>query len=190
MPWASLIPLLVTSGVICGKLRISLSRPVNGIDLLIFPELALTGYPPRDLLLYDAFLNHVEKAVKEEIFPLTRGIAVLLGTPWREEGCGAQLFNSALLIKDGSILSRHHKTLLPNYDVFDERRYFTPAAQRLPVIINGNKVAVTICEDIWNDKDYWERRRYREDPVEELFQQGSELLVNISASPYHFKKAG
>jgi NAD+ synthase (glutamine-hydrolysing) len=162
----------------------------DGAEFLIFPELAITGYPPRDLLLYDAFLNHVERAVKEEILPLTQGLAVLLGTPWRGEARGVQLFNSALLIKNGSFLSGHHKTLLPNYDVFDERRYFTPAGQRLPAVINGNKVAVTICEDIWNDKDFWERRRYQEDPVEELFRQGAALLVNISASPYHFKKAG
>ncbi len=183
-----------TIGDIQGNLRkiksVILKARKDGADFLIFPELAVTGYPPRDLLLYDAFLNHVERAVKEEILPLTQGIALLLGTPWREEICGVQLFNSALLIKNGSILSRHNKTLLPNYDVFDERRYFTPAGQRLPAVIDGNKVAVTICEDIWNDKDYWERRRYQEDPVEELFRQGAELLVNISASPYHFKKAG
>lgn len=183
-----------TIGDIKGNLRkikeVILQARQEGARLIIFPELAVTGYPPRDLLLYDAFLHQVESNVKEEILPFTQGIAVLLGAPWKEEGCGAQLFNTALLLKNGSILFKQYKTLLPNYGVFDERRYFSPATKRQPVIIDGLKVAVTICEDIWNDKDYWERRRYQEDPVEDLFRQGAELLVNISASPYHLQKAG
>ncbi|MEW5921186.1 MAG: NAD+ synthase [Bacillota bacterium] len=160
-----------------------------GADLVIFPEMALTGYPPRDLLLYGAFLDEVERIVHSEILPLTTGTAVLLGAPWREENGEGHLFNAALLLTGGSIVSRHAKTLLPNYDVFDERRYFVPAPSRRPAVINGINVAVTICEDVWNDKDYWERRLYPEDPVEELFAQGACLLINISASPYHLGKA-
>ena len=155
-------------------------------DLVIFPELALTGYPPRDLLLYSAFLDEVERIVCAELLPLCTGLKVLLGAPWRGR-CG-KLFNTALLLGEGAIISRHDKTLLPNYDVFDERRYFDPAQERCPALINGVKVAVTICEDIWNDKDYWQRPLYAEDPVVELFQHGARLLVNISASPYHLGK--
>lgn len=160
-------------------------------DLIIFPELAVTGYPPRDLLLYNAFLDQAEKTVVEDIVPLTEGIAVLLGTPWREkDGAGYSLYNAALMLKDKKIISRHYKTLLPNYDVFDEYRYFTPAAKTGPVVLNGVKIAVTICEDIWNDKDFRERRLYPNDPLEELFRQNPDLLINISASPYHLGKAG
>ena len=160
-------------------------------DLVIFPELAVTGYPPRDLLLYNAFLDQAEKIVQEEILPLTEGIAVLLGTPWREKVRGETcLYNAALLLKDGKIISRHYKTLLPNYDVFDECRYFVPAAENNPVKVKGMKIAVTICEDIWNDKDYFERRLYPKDPLEELFRKKPGLLINISASPYSLGKAG
>jgi len=163
----------------------------DNVDLIIFPELAITGYPPRDLLLYNAFLDQVEKIIYEDIIPLTEGITVLLGAPWREKDRGeSSLYNAALVLKDRNIISRHDKTLLPNYDVFDERRYFTPATMRNPVTVNGVKIAVTICEDIWNDKDYWERRLYPDDPLEELFRQEAELLINISASPYHLGKAG
>ncbi len=158
----------------------------RGADLVIFPELALTGYPPRDLLLYNAFLNDVERILHTEILPLCTGLTVLLGAPWR--GRDGLLYNAALLLGKGSIISRHEKTLLPNYDVFDERRYFDPAPQRRPAVINGVKVAVTICEDVWNDKDYWQRPLYTEDPVVELFEQGARLLVNISASPFHVGK--
>ncbi len=163
----------------------------DNVDLIIFPELAITGYPPRDLLLYNAFLDQVEKIIYEDIIPLTEGITVLLGAPWREKDRDeSSLYNAALVLKDRNIISRHDKTLLPNYDVFDERRYFIPATMRNPVTVNGVKIAVTICEDIWNDKDYWERRLYPDDPLEELFRQEAELLINISASPYHLGKAG
>lgn len=161
----------------------------EGVRLIIFPELCITGYPPRDLLLYDAFLRRVEETVKEEIMPLSRDIAVLIGAPWREPG-SPKLFNSALLLFNGRLFSSHDKTLLPNYDVFDENRYFSPSLQRSLLVLDGEKIAVTVCEDIWNDKDYWERRRYEVDPVQELFEQGAELLINLSASPYHYKKAG
>lgn len=168
---------------------ISLARQ-EGVELIIFPELAVTGYPPRDLLLYDAFLDQVQSCIEEEILPCTYGLSVLLGAPWKEGGSEGRLFNTAFLLKNGSVLFKQPKTLLPNYGVFDERRYFTPAAKRRPLTIEGLKVAVTICEDIWNDKDFWERRLYEEDPVEDLFRQGAELLINISASPYHLQKAG
>lgn len=159
----------------------------NGADLVVLPELALTGYPPRDLLLYGAFLDEVERILQTCIFPLAEGINVLLGVPWRKKGDGL-LYNAALLLGDGSVASCHYKTLLPNYDVFDEHRYFSPATSPIPALINDIKMAVTICEDVWNDKDYWQRPLYPQDPVEELFRQGARLLINISASPYHLGK--
>ncbi len=157
--------------------------------LVVFPELVVTGYPPRDLLLYDAFLDAVEQKVLEEIVPATEGVNVVLGVPWREPSYDGLLFNSALLLKDGKILSVHSKTLLPNYDVFDENRYFYPASQRSLAFIEGHKVAITVCEDIWNDKDFFGQRFYQEDPLEELLAQDVDLLINISASPYHLGKA-
>ncbi len=160
-----------------------------GAGLVIFPELALTGYPPRDLLLYDAFLDEVQRIVYREVLPLTCKVAVLLGAPWRPRKKEGLLYNAALLLDEGTVVSCHAKTLLPNYDVFDESRYFSPATLRQPALISGLKTAITICEDVWNDKDYWERRLYAEDPVEELFAQGARLLINISASPYHLGKA-
>ncbi len=157
-------------------------------QLIIFPEMVLTGYPPRDLLLYEAFIRRVEEIIKYDIMPAAEGLWVLLGAPWREDKEGP-LMNSALLIDRDKVISCHHKTLLPNYDVFDENRYFTPSKLRHPATIGGRKVAITICEDIWNDKDFFTRRLYAEDPVAELFEQGAELLVNISASPYNLGKA-
>ena len=160
----------------------------KGVELVVFPEMALTGYPPRDLLLYSAFLDEVEQTLQTEILPLSMDLNVLLGCPWRHKNKDGLLYNAALLMGKGAIISCHEKSLLPNYDVFDERRYFTPAQVRRPAEINGVRIAVTICEDVWNDKDYWQRPLYTEDPVVELFQQGARLLVNISASPYHLDK--
>ncbi len=157
-------------------------------DLLLCPELAVTGYPPRDLLLYRAFLREVERVTLQNILPVISGMTVILGAPWRDEEQQGRLFNSALVLKDGDIISLHHKSLLPNYDVFDENRYFTPASRRSLLSLEEQQIAVTICEDTWNDKDYWERLRYPEDPVEELFGLGARMLVNISASPYHLGK--
>lgn len=163
----------------------------DNADLVIFPELAVTGYPPRDLLLYDAFLEQAEKIIHEEILPLTKGITVILGTPWREkEQKESGVYNAALVLGEGKIISRHYKTLLPNYDVFDECRYFVPAKENNPVTIKGMKIAVTICEDIWNDKDYFKRRFYPQDPLEVLSHKNPGLLINISASPYSLGKAG
>lgn len=153
----------------------------SSCDLVVFPELAVTGYPPRDLLLYNAFIAGIKRTVMESILPETGNISVLLGAPWID---GGRLFNSALLLSHCRVVSRHDKTLLPNYDVFDESRYFTPSRQRGPASLGGRSIAVTVCEDIWNDKDFWERRIYLADPVEELFQKGADLLINLSASPF------
>jgi len=156
-------------------------------DLIVFPEMSVTGYPPRDLLLYPEFIRRTHNIIETELQPEAYGISVILGAPWQEEGKGP-LLNSALFLQEGRVVSVHHKVLLPNYDVFDEKRYFMPGNQCFLVDLHGKKVALTICEDIWNDKDYFERNRYSRNPVEELCQQGGELIVNISASPYHLGK--
>lgn len=155
-----------------------------GTDLIIFPELTITGYPPKDLLCRDDFLNQVATALSDVVVPATEGIAILLGCPVREEG---KLYNSALLIGGGRLIGRQDKSLLPNYDVFDESRYFRAAHLREPLEWAGLKLGVTICEDIWNDKDSW-NRLYDINPVEELIRKGADLIVNISASPYHLGK--
>ncbi|WP_242656214.1 NAD+ synthase [Desulfofundulus thermosubterraneus] len=159
-----------------------------GADLVIFPELAVTGYPPRDLLCRRDFLRRVEEALREEVAPLSRGPALLVGAP--VQGEGEFLYNAALLYTGGSLCFRQDKSLLPNYDVFDESRYFRPARERAPVRLGDFNLGLTICEDIWNDKDYWNRRLYEIDPVEELVAKGADLIINLSASPYHYGKIG
>lgn len=160
----------------------------HGAGLVIFPELAVTGYPPRDLLCRHDFLERVERALAEDIAPLSRETAILIGAPVRGSGNPAFLYNAALLYSGGELCGRQDKSLLPNYDVFDESRYFKPATRRLPVFLEGLHLGLTICEDIWNDKDYWNRQLYDIDPVAEMLDQGAEILINISASPYHYGK--
>lgn len=172
------------------KIRASAARArEKGAGLLILPEMALTGYPPRDLLCRQDFLARVARTLAEDIAPLSSGIAILTGAPVQGPG-GEGLLNSALLFAGGRLCYRQDKSLLPNYDVFDESRYFKPANRREPVNFQGLSLGLTICEDIWNDKDYWNRQLYEVDPVEELVAGGAELLINISASPYHYGKIG
>jgi NAD+ synthase (glutamine-hydrolysing) len=158
----------------------------KGARLAVFPELAVTGYPPQDLLLYRGFIESVEKIVADELAPLTAGsdTAMLVGAPYRVDNA---LYNTALLLEKGSIKSAHLKTLLPNYDVFDERRYFTPSPGSRIDIIGGIPAAVTVCEDIWNDRDFFDRPAYDRDPLEELSGR-VKLIINLSASPYHLGK--
>ncbi|MBE3588883.1 MAG: NAD+ synthase [Thermoanaerobacteraceae bacterium] len=168
-----------------------------GADLVVFPELAVTGYPPRDLLCRRDFLQRVERALAEEMAPLSREVALIVGAPVRgaAQGDGENtdrdfLYNAALLYTEGRLAGRQDKSLLPNYDVFDESRYFYPAGSRMPVRLRGMNLGLTICEDIWNDKDYWNRQIYEVDPVEEMVARGADLILNISASPYHYGKIG
>jgi len=170
-----------------GRINKVVSRAVQeGADLVIFPELTATGYPPRDLLLRPDIINRVEKVLEVDISPASRQVGILIGAPVRSrEG---QLFNAALLYSGGRLLGRQDKTLLPNYDVFDENRYFLPAERRKLIAFGGLNLGVTICEDIWNDKDYWGEVRYDVDPVADLVSDGADLIINISASPYNAGK--
>lgn len=157
-----------------------------GAELVVFPELAVTGYPPRDLLCRKEFLNAVDAVLVSKILPACLDISAVVGAPIRGED--GSLYNTALLLEAGQIKDRAHKSLLPDYDVFDETRYFKPARDRKVIRWRELALGLTICEDIWNDKDVWNRLLYETDPVEELVSAGADLIINISASPYHLGK--
>jgi len=164
-----------------------------GADLCLTSEMALTGYPPRDLLLYDEFIEHARKQAEALARELADGPALLLGAVEKNSsGTGKAVFNSAFFCEGGEIRRTVRKTLLPTYDVFDEARYFEPAptgeAGQNIVTLNGTKLAVTICEDAWNDKDFWEQRTYSRDPLEETAAHGPTLILNLSASPMSLGK--
>lgn len=156
-------------------------------EVIIFPEMAVIGYPPRDLLLSPELLSRIEQSLAERIQPASQDIGIILGAPLKDSSKD-KMYNAALVYCCGSLVGRQDKTLLPNYDVFDERRYFTPAYCRNPITFNECSFGVTICEDIWNDKDYWGTVRYGSDPVQELAAKGADILINIAASPYHYGK--
>lgn len=159
----------------------------GGADLVVFTELALAGYPPGDLLNYHHFLEREKTLINNELLPLTaqHQRPILIGATHHE---GNRLYNAAFYIEDGKVKSTHFKTLLPYFDVFDETRYFTSSTENRVVQIGGLSTAVTICEDIWNDSDFFQFALYDTDPLENLFKQGAELLINLSASPYHLGK--
>jgi NAD+ synthase (glutamine-hydrolysing) len=163
----------------------TLRAKAAGAQLVVFPELTLSGYPPRDLLLYPGFVLRCERALADLAVPAewSHGIAVVLGSPLPYAGPGQGLHNAAVVLQDGQ-MDVAHKVLLPTYDVFDEGRYFDPGAGPLRVDIAGQRVGVVICEDVWNDKAYWQHQRYPRDPVEELAHAGLDLLVTLNASPY------
>jgi len=157
-------------------------------DLIVFSELVISGYPPRDLLEKKGFvkanLMHLHKLVKS-----IKGIGVICGfvdkNPRNE---GNPLYNSAVLFDKGKILHQVHKRLLPTYDVFDERRYFEPGTECTSFLYKDCRMGLTICEDIWNDKDFFSRRLYPVDPAERMIKEGVDLLINIAASPYYVGK--
>lgn len=153
-------------------------------DLIIFSELVISGYPPRDLLERRDFLA-ADKAYLQKLVDSVAGIGVVCGcvteNPNQE---GNPLFNSAVLFDEGKILHQAHKRLLPTYDVFDEERHFEPGREYSPFVYKGWKLGLTVCEDIWNDKDFFPRRPYPENPVSRIIEEGANLVINISASPY------
>jgi len=156
-----------------------------GAEFVIAPELFLCGYPPRDLLLRADFIDANLAALAEtakSIGPIPLCVGCV---DENSERPGRALRNSAAVLQNGKIIWRTHKSLLPTYDVFDEDRYFEPAKGATPFQFNGRKLGITICEDIWNDEDFWPERLYRRDPIKELIGQGAEIILNISASPWH-----
>ncbi len=159
-----------------------------GAGLILFPELAVCGYPPRDLVERPAFAARNRESV-ERIAAGTRGMAVICGlvTPAEAE-TGKSVMNSAALLQDGEIAFLQSKMLLPTYDVFDEARNFAPAKSQSLLPFCGKQMALTICEDAWNDKHFWHKRLYAVDPVEALVQAGGNFVLNISASPFWLGK--
>lgn len=162
-------------------------------DLIVFSEVAISGYPPRDLLERPEFVDDNLRYLQRLVESVT-GIGVICGFVDRNprEG-GKPLHSSAVLFDTGKILHKAHKRLLPDYDVFDERRYFEPGTKCLPFLYKGRNIGLTICEDIWNDKDLFSRhmfsrRLYPVDPVAAMIKEGADLIINISASPYHAGK--
>ena len=160
----------------------------DGVDLVIFPELALIGYPPLDLVEKKEFRDAVSEAAKE-IAGITSETGLIFGTISEDnDGIGTDIHNSAALCYKGKIQFIQHKSLIPNYDIFDEMRYFDPAKEIYVHEFKGEKLGISICEDIWNDADYWYKRRYSTDPVKMIVEKGATILINISASPYSFGK--
>ncbi|MBI5509103.1 MAG: NAD+ synthase [Deltaproteobacteria bacterium] len=159
----------------------------QGAELVVAPELAVTGYPPKDLLENPAFVRDAVAAARR-LVDQVRGPALLVGAvispaddPLAVE---SRLANGALLIKDGAIRAAHRKLLLPTYDVFDESRYFVPGSTPSTAVLGDLKLGITVCEDIWNDKAYWQAPRYDRDPAAETAALGPDLIVNLSASPF------
>ena len=156
----------------------------SGVGLILFPEMSVCGYPARDWVEKPSFVERSRKAV-ESIAQQTRGIAVICGFPTRAEvETGKSVMNSAALLRNGKIEFVQSKMLLPTYDVFDEMRNFAPAREQALLPFCGRQMALTICEDAWNDKQFWNRRLYGVDPVEELVRRGANFVLNISASPF------
>src|SRR5579863_7550265 len=183
-----------TVGDLCGNAKriLAFARRAadSGANVVVFPELSLTGYPPRDLLEKESFLDRTEQHLERlavDAAPLD--VAIICGTVTRTgSAAGHPIYNSAAVLRGGRIVFRQHKMLLPTYDVFDEARYFEPDVKQSPLALGDVVSGLTICEDAWNDKQYWERRLYRRDPVEELAGAGARILISINASPYHMGK--
>ena len=159
-----------------------------GAGLILFPELSVSGYPPRDLVERTSFVARNRDSV-ERIAAETKGIAVICGlvTPAHSD-TGKSVMNSAALLMEGKVAFIQSKMLLPTYDVFDEMRNFAPARSQQLFPFCGKQMALTICEDAWNDKQFWTKRLYTVDPIESLIQAGGNFVLNISASPFWIGK--
>ncbi len=159
----------------------------EGADLVVFPELATTGYPPRDFLEFADFIEKSEKSIAQ-IAQVTNNIAVIIGAPTRNPVIeGKDLYNSAVFLYQGKEIYRQHKTLLPTYDIFDEARYFEEATQWQTVDFKGYKIALSICEDLWNLGN--ENPLYTINPMAKLMPQQPDFIINVSASPFDYTHA-
>jgi NAD+ synthase (glutamine-hydrolysing) len=176
------------SGNAAKMIEYSRRAQASGAGLILFPELSVCGYPPRDLVERPSFVAR-NRETAEQIAAATRGIGVICGlvTPAHSE-TGKSVMNSAALLQDDKIAFLQSKMLLPTYDVFDEMRNFAPAKSQSVFPFCGNQVALTICEDAWNDKLFWPKRLYTVDPIESLIRAGGNFVLNISASPFWIGK--
>lgn len=167
---------------------------VEGANLLLTPELSLIGYPPRDLLINPSFIAAAGAQLQQLAQALPPKLAVIAGTVVPNANAvqlgGKSLFNSAVLLQNGAVKKVFHKRLLPTYDVFDEDRYFEQGEKSNYFTIGELKIGVTICEDLWNNEEFWGKRSYAGDPVSDLAKLGVDLVVNLSASPYSAGKRG
>jgi NAD+ synthase (glutamine-hydrolysing) len=166
----------------------SLRAQTAGAGLILFPELSVCGYPTLDLVERASFVAHADEALKQ-VAEQTSGISVICGLPTPAQAeTGKSVMNSAALLREGRIAFLQSKMLLPTYDVFDEMRNFAPAKSQVLFPYCGRQMALTICEDAWNDKHYWNKRLYPFDPVEALIHAGGNFVLNISASPFWIGK--
>jgi NAD+ synthase (glutamine-hydrolysing) len=160
----------------------------ENVRLLLTPELSICGYPPRDLLVNPSFIEAIDNTLQKLAEDLPANLAVLVGTVVKNSQAhisgGKNLFNSTALLENGKIQQFFHKRLLPTYDVFDEKRYFEPGLEANYFILDHLKIGVTICEDLWNDEEFWGKRSYAVNPIADLANLGVNLIVNLSASPY------
>jgi len=173
-------------------LEMSQQAVLTGVRLLLTPELSICGYPPRDLLLNPTFVEAMDKTLQKLAEDLPTNLAVLVGTVVINSQAhitgGKNLFNSIALLENGKIQQIFHKRLLPTYDVFDEKRYFEPGLKPNYFILDDLKIGVTICEDSWNDEEFWGKRSYAVNPIADLANLDVDLIVNLSASPYTVSK--
>jgi NAD+ synthase/NAD+ synthase (glutamine-hydrolysing) len=169
-------------------LEISQQAASENVRLLLTPELSICGYPPRDLLVNPSFIEAIDNTLQKLAEDLPANLAVLVGTVVKNSQAhisgGKNLFNSTALLENGKIQQFFHKRLLPTYDVFDEKRYFEPGLEANYFILDHLKIGVTICEDLWNDEEFWGKRSYAVNPIADLANLGVNLIVNLSASPY------
>ncbi|MCC3592001.1 NAD+ synthase [Microcoleus sp. PH2017_28_MFU_U_A] len=187
-----------TIGDICGNSNLILEAAkqaqIEGANLLLTPELSLLGYPPRDLLMNPSFIAIATAHLEQLAQALPPELAVIVGTAVPNADAvklGEKLlFNSAVLLQNGAVQQVFHKRLLPTYDVFDEDRYFEPGQNSNYFTIGELKIGVTICEDLWNNEEFWGKRSYAGDPISDLTKLGVDLVVNLSASPYSVGKRG
>src|SRR5579862_8730936 len=183
------------SGNLALMVRFAHAAAARNAGLIVFPELSITGYPPRDLVEKPDFIQRSEMAV-DRLAEATKELplSIVAGYVGRSHNpTGKQATNSAAVIRGGKVLMRQSKILLPTYDVFDESRNFVPADSQSVWHADGRDdvpvdVALTICEDAWNDKEFWQHRLYGRDPVDELVQKGAKTIVSINGSPFQFGK--
>src|SRR5688572_7259122 len=157
----------------------------EGSELIVFPEVTIHGYTSQDWFQDADIISHSLEPLAR-IIPETKGITAIVGTirP-NEDNDGRRLFNSAAVMHDGHLLGFADKTLLPEYDVFDDPRYFEPNDSRRIFEINEVKLGVVVCEDFWNDKTFWKDRLYESDPTDEVIAMGADVILSINASPYN-----
>jgi NAD+ synthetase len=160
----------------------------SGADIVVFPELCVSGYPPKDLLERPAFVRECRDAL-EELAASVGDTAAVVGFPEENKrSTGKPVFNSCALIERSRVVSITRKSLLPTYDIFDENRHFEPSPNCSPVRFRGSLIGLTICEDLWYEAEFWPKRIYRTDPLPSLVANGVEIIVNCSSSPYDLGK--